>query len=113
MAKVRADAVRAAKEDAADRRTFRKVRRALAEGREIALPHAYAVRLMAGETAALVFRNWRGKKQTEVADAIGISRRRLSDIEAGRREDTPELRKALARVLNVPVETFEGFGPPR
>jgi DNA-binding XRE family transcriptional regulator len=93
-----------AQEDAAGSRIVRNSMRALKEGREVALPKAVADRLVKGENAVRVIREWRSLIQGELAVAAGISQNYLSEIETGRRKGPAELQKKLARALGVPVD---------
>jgi DNA-binding XRE family transcriptional regulator len=93
-----------AQEDAAGSRIVRNSMRALKEGREVALPKAVTDRLVNGENAVRVIREWRSMIQGELAVAVGISQNYLSEIETGRRKGPAELQKKLARALGVPVD---------
>jgi transcriptional regulator with XRE-family HTH domain len=43
-----------------------------------------------------------GLSQTRLACMLGIAESTLSDVELGKRQPWPKVRKALARTLNVP-----------
>jgi DNA-binding XRE family transcriptional regulator len=51
-------------------------------------------------------RNARGLTQAQVAETVGIAQGFLSDIEAGRRNGSPETMKRLAEALGLPAEQF-------
>ena len=48
-------------------------------------------------------RKGRGLTQGELAEKVGIAQGHLSDIEAGRRNGSPETMERIARALEVPI----------
>jgi Zn-dependent peptidase ImmA (M78 family)/transcriptional regulator with XRE-family HTH domain len=50
----------------------------------------------------------RGLTQVELAEATGISQALLSKAESGKAELTPDRRKAIAAILQVPAAAFDG-----
>ncbi|ABD88614.1 helix-turn-helix transcriptional regulator [Rhodopseudomonas palustris] len=93
-----------AEEDSAASDIVRSSKRALKEGREVALPKAVADRLAKGDNAIRVIREWRDMIQDELAVAVGISQNYLSEIETGRRKGPAELQMKFARALGVPID---------
>jgi ribosome-binding protein aMBF1 (putative translation factor) len=91
-------------EDAGTRRVIRRERARVARGEEVLVPQAYADRIAAGENPIFVVREWRGIKQRELANEIGIGQGYLSDIEHGRRRGTAEVLAKIARALAVPLD---------
>ena len=52
-------------------------------------------------------RNEKGMSQRELANASGISNAEISRLESGKRKaSSPAVLKAIAKALNVPVETL-------
>ncbi|MGQ0564758.1 MAG: helix-turn-helix transcriptional regulator [Gemmobacter sp.] len=89
-----------AAEDLADLQAYD---RAVAEGGE-GLPHAFMVRLIEGENAVRVFREWRGLTQAETARMAGVHRVQLHDIETGKKRGSVDTLKAIAAALSVPLD---------
>lgn len=81
---------------------------AAAKGRrkrsETLIPAEVANRVFAGENPVRVFREWRGFTARTLAELAGLSPGHLSDIESGRRNASPEARKALAMALELDPE---------
>jgi transcriptional regulator with XRE-family HTH domain len=61
-------------------------------------------RLAAGENPVRVLREWRDITQMHLSFKTNISQGHISDIENGRRVGTPATLRAIARVLNVPLD---------
>ena len=76
---------------------------ALAEGEEL-IPSEVTYALLDGENPLRVWRNHRGLTQQAVAQAAGISKPYLSQLESGRRKGTPEVLQAIAKVLAVSLD---------
>ena len=68
------------------------------------VPAAVVDRLIAGENAIRVWRQHRGLSAQEVADAIGISKPYLSQLEHGGRQASHAVLKKLAAALKVDVD---------
>lgn len=100
IAKSDYDALLAAREELAEILAFD---RALAEGGD-GLPHAFMVRLIGGENPLRVFRDWRGLTQQALADASGVNRVQIADIEAGRANGSVQTLKKLAAALGVTID---------
>ena len=69
--------------------------------KEEAFPSEVAKRLVSGENPIRVFRDYRGLTQEQLARSVKIARPYLAEIEAGRKEGSVAVLKALARVLKL------------
>lgn len=67
----------------------------LVQGKEELIPDEYAVRLIKGENAIRVWREYRELTQIELAKAVGISTPYLSQLEHGQRQAST---KTLAKI---------------
>jgi DNA-binding XRE family transcriptional regulator len=76
---------------------------AKARGDEL-FPAALLDRLLADESRVRVFREHRGLTQQALADACGISKPYLSQIEAGRRRPSTGVLTKLATALAVEID---------
>lgn len=79
--------------------------RARADGEE-SFPIAVADRLLAGENAVGVYRDYRGMTRKQLAEAAGINAVYLSQIERGRRTGSARTLAAIARALRVDVDAL-------
>lgn len=61
---------------------------------------------LAQENPIKVIRKFRGLTQDDLAQAAGISRPYLTEIETGRKQGSIRAIKAIAGVLHVPVDTL-------
>lgn len=61
--------------------------------------------------AIRVIRNRSGWSLTRLAATIGVSHGYLSNIEAGRRQASPEVTRAIADALEVPLASITGTAP--
>ncbi|MSO98863.1 MAG: XRE family transcriptional regulator [Rhodospirillaceae bacterium] len=84
-------------EDAADRASLEK------KNAEY-LPVALVERLIAGESAVRIFREWRGVSQDKLATTAGIGKSMLSQIESGKKEPSLVTARRLAAALDVTLE---------
>lgn len=84
---------------------------AAAEGRsapkEVVIPSEFANRIFAGESPVRVYREWRSLTARALATAAGVSAGHLSDIEAGRRQPSDDVRTRLAEALGVDSDDLE------
>lgn len=76
----------------------------VASGEEELLPSDYAERLVFGESAIKVWREFRGFTQAQLADNAAISVPYLSQIENSDRQPSLTVLKNLAAVLNVALD---------
>jgi DNA-binding XRE family transcriptional regulator len=68
------------------------------------LPVGLVERMLAGESAIKIFREWRGMTQHELSQAAGIGKSMLSQIESGKKDPSLTTARRLAEVLNVTLE---------
>jgi DNA-binding XRE family transcriptional regulator len=97
-------AKQAADEDVGTARLVRKARKAIAAGREMLIPKSVVDRLAAGDNPVRALREWRGRTQTELVAAIGITQGYLSDLEGGKRKGPLALHQKIAAALGVPID---------
>jgi DNA-binding XRE family transcriptional regulator len=91
-------------EDLVDALVARKADAALASGREELLT-AEETATLAATRAPLAFRRKkRGKTQSQLAAAVGVSQNFLSDLERGKAKWDVTLYAKLARCLDVSIE---------
>ncbi len=86
-------------EDAEDTAAYWEAKAKGGEG----LPDIYMGRLIEGEAPLLVFREWRGLNQSELARLSGVHRVSIADIEAGRKTGSVHTLKKLAEALNITI----------
>jgi hypothetical protein len=67
------------------------------------LPAEVSRLMLAGASTLKALRQWRDVGQMKLAFDIGTSQGFVSDLENGRRAMTDEVRKRIAKSLNVPV----------
>ena len=77
---------------------------ALAAGREELLTAEETAALVAAPAPLAFWRKKRGKTQSQVAAAIGVSQNFLSDLERGKAKGDVTLFAKLARCLDVSIE---------
>jgi len=64
-----------------------------------------AERLLSSETHPLrIWREYRGRTQQQLADAAGVGKSYISQIEAGKKRPTVGVLQALSRTLAVDME---------
>jgi DNA-binding XRE family transcriptional regulator len=96
--------MQAAVEDLADLQTHDRVMTDLATGREERVPAAYVRRLIAGESPLRIWRDLRGLTQSALAQASGVNRVQIAEIEAGRKNGSLETARRLAEALGISVD---------
>ncbi|CAN5816753.1 helix-turn-helix transcriptional regulator [soil metagenome] len=87
-------------EDADDIRAYDE---AVASEEEL-LPAEMVGRLVAGENPLLVWREYRGLTQAQLAEAAGVGQSYIAMIEKGERQGSVTKLRAMARALNVDVD---------
>ena len=87
-----------------DIRDYDEVKLALVNGEEELIPSEVTYALLDGENPIRVWREYRGLTQQQVAEAAGISKPYLSQLESGQRKGTAEVLAAVARALNVSLD---------
>jgi DNA-binding XRE family transcriptional regulator len=91
-------------EDLVDTAIARKAEAALASGREELLSAHETAALLAAPAPLAFWRKKRGRTQTQLAAAIGVSQNFLSDLERGKARGDVTLYAKLARYLDVSIE---------
>ena len=88
----------------ADARAFDEAKQALDSGDDELIPAETAFALLDGVNPLKVWREYRGLTQQQAADAAGISKAYLSQIEGGKRQGSAKVLKSLAKALNVDLD---------
>lgn len=76
----------------------------LENGEDELIPSEVVEALLDGENPIKVWREYRGLTQQQLADAVGISKPYLSQIETGKRKGTVDILSAIAKALNVSLD---------
>jgi DNA-binding XRE family transcriptional regulator len=87
-----------------DIRDFERINAAIERGEEELIPSEIVNAILDGENPVKVWREFRGLTQGQLADAAGISKPYLSQIETGKRKGSTDILSALAKVLKVTLE---------
>ena len=72
-----------------------------------AVPDAVMARLIAGENAVKVFREWRDLTQHDLAERTGLTTGYISQIERGSRPLSRKARMTIADALEVPFDDLD------
>jgi DNA-binding XRE family transcriptional regulator len=86
-----------------DVRDYDEAKLAITNGEEL-IPGQVTYALLDGENPLRVWREYRGLTQQQVAEAAGISKPYLSQLESGQRKGTTEVLQAVAKALNVSLD---------
>jgi len=97
-------ALMGAAEDLADLRAFDRAKAALASGDDELIPAEYVRRMIAGERPLRVWRDYRGMTQIALAEASGVNRVQIANIEAGAKSGSIDTLKKLADALGITVD---------
>ena len=92
--------------DAEAARDLAAYREAKAEDDGFRIPHALLSRELAGETPVRLWREHRCLTQETLAEAAGISKPYLSQIESGKRRGSIAVLRALAQALDLPLDVL-------
>lgn len=76
----------------------------LENGEDELIPSEVVESLLNGENPVNVWREFRELTQQQLADAAGISKPYLSQIETGKRKGTVDILSAIAKALNVSLD---------
>jgi DNA-binding XRE family transcriptional regulator len=98
------DRLREAAEDLADLRAYDQAMARRAAAEEETFPAEIVNRLIEGENAIRVFREFRGMSQSALAEASGVNRVQLVTIEQGQRNGSIATLKAIAAALRVDLD---------
>ena len=88
----------------ADVRAYDETTRALASGDDELIPAEVVFAILDGDNPLRVWRTYRSLTQQQLADAAGISKAYLSQIESGKRQGSASVLKALADALRIEVD---------
>ncbi len=86
-----------------DIRDYDLAKEAIEQGEEL-IPSEVTYAILDGKNPIRVWREYRGLTQKQLAEAAGISKPYLSQIETGRRAGTTKVLAAIAKVLDVTLE---------
>lgn len=98
------DRLREAAEDLADLQAYDRAKAALDTGEEELIPADSVERILDGENPVRVFRDLRGLTQKDLAEASGVNRVYIAEIETGKKRGSANALKALAEALRVSVD---------
>ena len=104
MPKAEYERLRAVEEEFADLRAALAIEAKIASGDEELVPAAVVDRLLAGEPPLRVWREFRQLTQVALAQAAGVNRVQIVDIEAGRSTGSVRTLRKLATTLAVDVD---------
>ena len=91
-------------EELEDIRDYDAAKVALENGEDELIPSEVVYAVLDGESPVKVWREFRGLTQQQLADAAGISKPYLSQIETGKRKGRTDILSALAKALKVSLE---------
>lgn len=91
-------------EELADIRAYDRAIERLAKGQDEMVPSEFADRILEGENAVRVWREYRKLSVKELAGRANISASYLSQIEGGSRAGSLPTMKALARALHLDLD---------
>ncbi|MEW6242598.1 MAG: helix-turn-helix domain-containing protein [Chloroflexota bacterium] len=91
-------------EELEDIRDYDAAKAELERGEDELIPAEVVFAILEGENPVKVWREFRGLTQQQLAEAAGISKPYLSQIETGKRKGSADILSALAKVLNVTLE---------
>ena len=86
-----------------DIRDYDLAKEAIEQGEEL-IPSEVTYAILDGKNPIRVWREYGGLTQKQLAEAAGISKPYLSQIETGRRAGTTKVLAAIAKVLDVTLE---------
>ncbi len=87
-----------------DIRDYDAAKAELERGEDELIPSEIVYAILDGENPIKVWREYRGLTQQQLADAAGISKPYLSQIETGKRAGSVEILSAIAKALNVTLD---------
>ena len=86
-----------------DIRDYDEAKLAIEQGEEL-IPAELTYAILDGESPVKVWREYRRLTQKQLADAAGISKPYLSQIESGKRTGSAEVLGAIAAALNLTLD---------
>ena len=93
-----------AAEDLADVRAYDEAMRRLGSGEDELVPADIVNRILDGENALRVWREYRGLTVKQLAEKAGVSAPFVSQIETGQREGSFETMRKIADVLKLSLD---------
>ena len=87
-----------------DIRDYDAAKAALEKGEDELIPAEVVFAIIDGENPIKVWRKHRGLTQQQLANAAGISKPYLSQIEVGKRTGTTEILSEIAKALGVSLD---------
>lgn len=94
----------AAAEALSDLAAYDAAKARLAAGRDELLPAAFADRLLDGESPLRIWRELRGLTQAALAQASGVNRVMIAEMESGRKSGSVATLQKLSAALRVSVD---------
>ena len=91
-------------EELEDIRDYDAAKDELERGEDELIPAEVVFAILDGENPIKAWREFRGLTQQQLADAAGISKPYLSQIETGKRKGSTDILSALAKALKVTLE---------
>jgi DNA-binding XRE family transcriptional regulator len=95
-------------EDRADAEAANRMLARIEAGEEEILPGAVVERLLVGENPIKVWRKHRGLTQAGLAEAAGLNKAYISQLETGVRRGSMETLSALSDILRVELDDLAG-----
>ena len=86
-----------------DIRDYDKAKKAIENGKEL-IPSEVTYAILDGENPIKVWREYRGLTQHQLADAAGVSKTCLSQIESGERTRHTDVLDAIAKALDLSLD---------
>lgn len=87
-----------------DIRDYDAAKAELANGEDELIPSEVVYAILDGENPIKVWREYRELTQQQLADAAGISKPYLSQIETGKRKGTTDILSVIAKALHVSLD---------
>lgn len=91
-------------EELEDIRDFDAANAAIENGEDELIPSEVVYAILDGENPIKIWREFRGLTQAQLAEAAGISKPYLSQIETGKRKGATEVLSAIAKALKLSLE---------
>lgn len=98
------EALLADREMLADMQAYDRAMARIAAGEDELVPAAFADRIIDGESPIRVYREFRGLTVSALADASGVNRVQIHQIEGGQKTGSIETLKRISVALHVTVD---------
>ncbi len=96
------EALLAAREDLEDITVYDQAK---AKG-GVSIPDEYVGRILDGESPVRAIRDWRGMTQQQLAEASGVNRIQIVNIESGKRSGSVATLKRIAEALAIDLDVI-------